>query len=332
MKGKRFLSIVIPMHNTENFIEKCLHSLEEQTIKDFEVIIVDDGSTDESYMKAKKYLDDSTLDYKILRQKNLGQSVARNSGIREAIGQYILFLDSDDFVDRNLVEKTREEVYGRDLDMLMFDYKRVKADGGVVPTTKQVFDFSKETISGIEAFYAYKNNELRIWTASVIYSREFIIKNNLQYLVGCYGAEDLNFLFKSLMTAEKVRCIEESLSYYYQRRDSLTNSGDIKKNITVVDAMENVCEFIKDKSIDFKLEEIIRTEFTPEHIMYQIFGCIDKHNINEIVSILKEPKVRKYLKRARYNTTRYSKNIVVWMKIACYFPNKFAVTYLKRKG
>ncbi|GIM29301.1 beta-1,3-N-acetylglucosaminyltransferase [Clostridium polyendosporum] len=332
MKDNIFLSIVIPMYNTERHITKCLESLNNQTIKDFEIIIIDDGSSDESYKKAKEYLKDKTLSYSMISQKNLGQSVARNEGIKNAVGRYILFLDSDDFVGNNLVEKTREAAYKQESDLLLFDYKRVKADGTIIPNRQQTFESFKEIKEGIDVFYAYKNNEIRLWTSSLIYNREFILKNNLKYLADCHGAEDLNFIFKSLMKAKKVSFIEDTLSYYYQRVDSLTNSPDIKKNITVVNAMEDVCKFIKKNSLDSKLEEIIKTEFTPEHIMYQLFGYINEENKNEVINYLKEPKIKTYLKRCKYDTTRYGKKAFVWMKFACYFPSKFSSEYLKRKG
>lgn len=331
MKDNLFLSIIIPMYNTERYIIKCLESLNNQTIKDFEIIIIDDGSSDESYKKAEEYLKSKVLSYRIITQRNLGQSVARNEGIKNAIGKYVFFLDSDDFVENNLVEKTKEAVYKIESDLLLFGYKRVKADGTIIPNMQQSFDGPKEIKNGIDVFYAYKNNQIRIWTSSLIYNREFILKNNLKYLANCYGAEDLNFIFKSLMKAKKVGFIEDILSYYYQRADSLTNSPDIKKNITVVNAMEDVCEFIKKNSLDSKLEKIIKTEFTPEHIMYQLFGYIDEQNKNQVINYLKEPKIKTYLKHCKYDTARYGKKAFVWMKFACYFPNKFSSSYLKRK-
>ena len=331
MEKNLFLSIVIPMYNTEEHIIKCLESLDNQTIKDFEVIVIDDGSTDSSYKKAKLYLEKTDLTYKIIKQNNQGQSVARNVGIKTATAQYLLFLDSDDFAEKTLVERTKEEVLSTHFDIVMFDYKRVKENGTVILSDKQDFDFSKGIQDGIEVFYGYTDNRLRLWTSSLIYNREFIIENKLQYLEDCYGAEDLNFIFKSLFLAKNVRYINQVLSYYYQRSDSLTNTHNINKNITVVDAMENLCEFIKAKGLNSNLEKIIRCEFIQEHIMYQILGCTNEDNKAEIIKVLKQCKVRKYLKNGKYHTTRYGKIVFVWMKLACYIPNGFVKIYLKRK-
>lgn len=331
MDKKIFLSIVIPMYNTEEHIIKCLKSLKNQTVKDFEVIVIDDGSTDGSYEKVKAYLEKTDLTYKIIKQNNKGQSAARNVGIKTATAEYLLFLDSDDFVEETLVERTKEERLSTDFDIAIFDYKRVKENGTVIPSNNQAFDFLKGIQDGIEVFYCYKDNEIRLWTSNLIYNREFIIENKLQYLEGCFATEDLNFIFKSLFLAKDIRYINQVLAYYYQRSDSLTNSPNINKNITVVNAMEDLCKFIKKKGLNPNLENFIKYEFTPEHIMYQIFGCINEDNKAEVIKVLKQRKVRKYLKCGKYDTTRYGKVVFIWMKLACYLPNSFAKIYLKRK-
>lgn len=331
MDNKLFLSIVIPMYNEEKYIIKCLESLNNQIVKDFEVIVIDDGSTDNSYKTAEDYLEKRNLTYKLIKQDNQGQSAARNTGIKNSIGQYLLFLDSDDFVEKTLIEKIKGSVKEVTPDMLLFDYRRVRQDGTVIPSKTQIFDFSKKITNGVELFYGYKNNELRLWTSSVIYRREFIIENDLKYLEGCHGAEDLNFIFKGLLVAKKIHYIDEVLSYYYQRSTSLTNTPNINKNITVVDAMENLCDFVKEKSLDSNIEKIIKSEFTSEHIMYQIFGCTEINNKDEIIQVLKTSKVRRYLRLGKYNTTRYGKVVFAWMKLAGYWPNSFVRIYLKRK-
>lgn len=326
-----FLTIIMPMYNVKNYIKKSLESLNNQKCKDFEVILIDDGSLDNSYEVAKNYLSSTDLNYNIIKEENLGQSFARNKGLELAKGQYILFLDSDDFINEKLVEKTKEITKEINPDILLFDYKRVRENGEIINNKKLSFDYLKKINNGIEIFYSYKNNEFRLWTSSLIYKKEFIKNNNIKYLVGAYGAEDLNFIFKSLIKAKNIFAIEDVISYYFQRKDSLTNNPDITKNITVIDSMEDVCNFILDNSLDSKLEDIIKREFIPEHIMYQIFGSINKNNKNQIKKVLKNSKVKKYLKGCKYNTTRYGRSMFIWTKFAYYFPSKFIDTYLKRK-
>ena len=108
MDNKVFLSVVMPMFNSEQTIIKALDSLNNQTDKDLELILVDDGSTDNSYEIAKNYLESSNFKYDICKVENRGQSSARNLGIKKASAEYILFLDSDDYINEKLVEVTKD--------------------------------------------------------------------------------------------------------------------------------------------------------------------------------------------------------------------------------
>ena len=325
-----FLSVVIPMYNSKEYIVPCLESLKNQEVKDFEVIIVDDESKDNSYEVSKEYVEKEGLKANIIKSSHKGQSFCRNLGIKEAKGKYILFLDSDDYIEKNLVKEIREINKEDNYDMIIFDHKRIRQDGTPIVMRKQEFDFKKDVRDGIDVFHCYRNNNLRLWTGSVVYNREFLIKNNLTYLVNCYGAEDLNFIFKALYKAQKVKCIEKQLSVYYQRKDSLTNKGDIEKNITVIDAMEDLCTFIEKNSLSDFLQYIIKNEFIPEHIMYQLYGCAKNTDRDKIVSILKSNKVKCYFKNCKSKTPRYSKKAYYKMKLAEHMPKMFVKSCLKK--
>ena len=137
----------------------------------------------------------------------------------------------------------------------------------------------------------------------------FRSKNKLRFLEGAHGAEDLNFIFKALLSSKKVRGIEDSLVFYCQRGDSLTNNPDIYKNITVVESMEDVAKFIDENKLDKKLKEAIEKEFTCEHIMYQILGYLNSETKKDTLSILKNKNVKKYLKKATIKTNRYGRSM-----------------------
>lgn len=328
--NKIFLSVVIPMYNSEEYIVSCVESLKNQSDKDFEIIIIDDGSSDNSYKVSREYIEKENLRANIIKSSHKGQSFCRNIGIKEAKGRYILFLDSDDYIESNLINVIKD-VNKEDYDMIVFDHKRIRQDNTPIEMRKQEFDFNKDVRDGIDVFHCYRNNNLRLWTSSIVYNRNFIIDNKLQYLVGCYGAEDLNFIFKSLYKAKKVKCIKEQLSVYHQRKGSLTNNGDINKNITVVDSMEDVCKFIEKNSLSDFLECIIKNEFIPEHIMYQLYGCAKNTSSDELIKILKSDKIKCYLKNCKSTTPRYSKKTYYKMKLAEYMPKMFIKSCLKKK-
>ena len=104
------VSIIIPMYNVENYIETCLDSVMNQTMKDYEVIVIDDGSVDYSYEKALEYQKRYPQQMQVFKQQNAGQGAVRNNGVKEASGEYILFVDSDDTVSEYFVERAYKAI------------------------------------------------------------------------------------------------------------------------------------------------------------------------------------------------------------------------------
>ena len=105
------ISVIIPVYNTEKYVEKCLESLAKQEMKDFEVIIVNDGSTDNSENVIKNYMQSSKLNIKYLEKENGGLASARNYGVEKASGKYISFFVSDDYLDKNLFSELEKYMF-----------------------------------------------------------------------------------------------------------------------------------------------------------------------------------------------------------------------------
>ena len=126
-----FFSIIVPVYNTETRLEKCIDSLVNQTFKDIEIILVDDGSTDRSGSICDDY---SSKDNRItvIHQENTGQGIARNCGLKVANGEYIAFLDSDDFMDEKSYEIIKEAIDKTDADLCAFGYLQRSESGKVV--------------------------------------------------------------------------------------------------------------------------------------------------------------------------------------------------------
>lgn len=322
-----FLSIIIPIYNSEKFIDKCIRSVISQTDKDIEVILIDDGSNDKGCNKAEEMLKENLISYNVIKKNHQGQSIARNIGIQNAKGSYVLFLDSDDVIKNDMVEVCKRKCGNSDITI--FGYNRISATG----EKKNVIDvINKNDVEGIDILMKYKNNEIPLWTSNIIYNRLLLKKYKIFYCNKGYAAEDISFIFKALLCSKKVNCISDVLSCYCERSDSLTNKGNIKDNISVIDSFEDVLMFIEEKQISYKIEGIIEKEFIPEHIMYQILTYTTEENADDIVDILYEPKVRKYLKMGKIFTPRYGRSMVKWMKIASRNPEKFVRKFLKVKG
>ncbi len=126
------VSIITPVYNVEECIEKSIKSVINQTCKEFEFLLIDDGSKDRSIEIAKSLLENSDINFKIITQENAGVSCARNRGINIASGEYITFLDSDDYIDSRFVELMYDKAKKTECDVVFCDYSEVDNNGNVL--------------------------------------------------------------------------------------------------------------------------------------------------------------------------------------------------------
>ncbi|KWX89396.1 hypothetical protein AMQ83_00860, partial [Paenibacillus riograndensis] len=122
------ISVVIPLYNVEKFIGKCLDSFRNQTYKDFEVLVVDDGSSDKSALIVSDYINSGDLNIKLIKQNNAGVSAARNKGIDEASGDYLCFVDADDLIAPEYLNIIANEIMNKNCDIVFCGYKQVKEE------------------------------------------------------------------------------------------------------------------------------------------------------------------------------------------------------------
>lgn len=241
------MSFVIPVYNVEKYIPKTLNSLLFQTEKDFEIIVVDDGSTDNTYQVAKEILQNSDFqNYKILRKPNGGVSSARNVGIKEAKGKYIIFLDGDDYVAPELVEEILK-VPPKLVDVILWKYLDVDESSNIVfnPFSENLL---KEGIN--DSLYILERTLIErnfwIWIGSIAFSKELIIQNNLFYNEKHSVGEDQEFTYKCLIKAKRVLFIDKSLSYYLNRSTSASRKFS-EKHFDVYPALMEVYRMIVNK-------------------------------------------------------------------------------------
>ena len=249
------ISVIIPVYNTEKYIEKCLESLAGQTMQDFEVIIVNDGSTDNSKKVIKDYMKNSNLDIRYLEKENGGLASARNYGVERALGKYISFLDSDDYLDKNLFSNL-EKYMDEDIDLIKFKMKTVDEKENVIEKLDgPVFD----VCTGEEGYKKLCTTDKYMDPACIyLYRREFFVENNFKYKLRYH--EDFG-LTSLIMIQAKTFVSTESFGYnYLQTGESLTRGKDYKKDvdrakdmlahydnmITLIDAYYNVSDETKD--------------------------------------------------------------------------------------
>lgn len=221
------LSVIVPIYNVEKYLEEALESLKEQTFRDFEVIMINDGSTDNSQKIAEKFLDDNR--FKLHNNRlNGGLSHARNNGIDLAKGEYIYFFDSDDYLPNNLFEYLVSELNDADIVSFNSTYLNRRNLENINRIVK------KKGFSRKQAVSLLLNHSIETAPWSYIFKQK-LLDNHIRFPEG-YNFEDITFTPKILEKISKMELIEFApAGYYYRiRQGSITNSMNTKSRIREV--------------------------------------------------------------------------------------------------
>lgn len=248
------ISIVISCYNRFSLMKKCLNSLENQTSQDFEVIIVDDCSNDNSYQKLLEYGKKTKLDLHILKTKeNIGPGGTRNLGIKEANGRYIMMLDSDDYLELNSIEKLIDIITEKKVECIFFDYyldyknKLVK---------KNTVDYLAEGyIEGKEALI-YSSGS----ACGKLFLLDIIKKNNIYY-PKLMRNEDMPFNKITISYCKDFYYLKSPLYHYVVNKDSLTHNEKYLNENNAIIAFEYIKENIDNIKFHYELEAIFIKEY-----------------------------------------------------------------------
>ena len=232
MKNKEILfSIIIPIYNGEKYIKECLNSIIDQTFNNYEVIVVDDGSSDNSYLICKQI---SKLNSKIriYKQENKGVSSARNYGLLHSNGEYIIFIDADDYIEENTLEvlfKNLKEINNN--EMLVFGFKH-KYKNCEIPFETQSFEIDSSNSFLEEQYLTNKYIGGALWNK--VFVKKIITDNNLKFDSDIHYSEDLQFILKYSKYLNKIKYIGQQLYCYRIRKNSANYSFVSKKNASVL--------------------------------------------------------------------------------------------------
>lgn len=228
------VSVIIPVYNTGKYLEKALMSLKEQTLSNIEVIAIDDGSTDNSAEILQEWT--SKLDMIVLTKKNAGQASARNDGLDIAAGDYIYFLDSDDWIDPDTLESCVTECDKNNLDFVFFDAVSFNADGQIPESKDKWFDYHRGALyphaqPGPVVMSDMLSRKLyRCSVCMSLFRRTFLMKNALRFKDGIIHEDEL-FSALAYFNADRVKGLPRE---FYHRRihdDSTMTRVFSKKNV-----------------------------------------------------------------------------------------------------
>jgi glycosyltransferase involved in cell wall biosynthesis len=281
------LSFIIPTYNLQNFIVQTLKSVIHQTSNNYEIIIVDDGSTDKTVAEAKGILKTlEFIEYKIVCKENGGVSSARNAGIQEARGEYIIFLDGDDIAESELVSEINKilvKVNSNLPDVIFWKYDIVFEKGKIV---HKYFDINQEPMhlfTGVDILEYILLKKMEIGIGSAAYRRETLLQNSLIFTEGCSNGEDQEFIYKFLILSKEIYFINHVLYHYIlSRSDSISNSFNLKR-FDATNAFRRVSlyasQHLEDK--DKRLVDTISNIRVLEDFFYNLDACLNIYENKE---------------------------------------------------
>ncbi|WP_242848074.1 glycosyltransferase family 2 protein [Proteiniclasticum ruminis] len=228
------ISIVVPLYNVEKHITPCISSIITQDYPDFEVIIVDDGSSDNSKSICERVLSNSSVEYKMISRNNKGVSASRNDGINAATGEYVCFVDADDIIDVQYLSKLYRAINKSDSSSVVFSsynliYKNTKKQQRWINETNKL---NKKNV-----LWAFLNRDCKFIITAMMVNRKHIMDNKIYFDEDCRYSEDIIYIWKILCSSKDIRFIDEPLYNYIIHPGSTMTSSNYNKIVTCRDAI-----------------------------------------------------------------------------------------------
>ena len=271
-------SIIVPVYNVEKYIGKCLDSIMNQTNKDFEVIVVNDGTKDHSMEIVKNY------DVKVINQKNQGLSAARNRGVKEATGEYLLFIDSDDYIEKDLLKELAKSLKNNP-DIVRFQIQEVYEDGKI----KKYEEIPFENKNGEEAFSEITKYHFVENAWAYLYKKTYYEENKFKFKEGTIH-EDFGIVPLIIIKASIVNSISYIGYNYLQRTGSIMSQNNYEKIVKKVDDFYNHYLFLIKEINQTELNSVIFKSFIANSLIVKICELKGK-DYQEYKRRLKEQKV-----------------------------------------
>ena len=299
--SKPILSIIVPVYNVEKYIERCIKSILNQSFTNFELILVDDGSPDKCGEICDEYeKKDSRI--KVIHKKNGGLSDARNAGIERAKGEYIAFVDSDDFINKYMYEILYKNAKKWDADISICNFKmvcendRIDEDISVICEDAKVYG-RNEALNKL-----YSNENLQFIVAwNKIYKKELFL--NIRYDYGkCH--EDEFIIHKLIYNANKIAYCSSEMYYYLQRNNSIMNLEFSIHRLDIIEALDKRMEF-------FRENNLLELEYRTQNLYLNYFFKYYYKTKHELKNKSKAREIKKVFKKNYkylYKNPHYSIN------------------------
>ena len=318
------VSVIVQVYNVEKYLERCLSSLVKQTLKDIEILVINDGSPDDSQEIIDKFKKKYS-NVKSYIKPNGGISDARNYGLKYASGEYISFIDSDDYVDITMMEKLYNKAKEKNYDIVECNLVMVWDDGKIIkkicPTLNMDIDNDEKK----------KNYMLNTYTSvwNKLYKKS-LFKCGVKFKTGVWF-EDVEFLYRLLPYVKTIGFVNDTLNYYVQREGSITRTFD-KRLLCYIDNWNGIIDFYKKNSFydNYSNElEYLYVKYLYASFIKQTSNYRDKKMFDKTVKMAKENVKQKF---PNYRKNKYFYNSIKGIYLILF--NKYLanlIFYLRRK-
>ena len=286
------VSVIVPIYNVEKYLEKCINSLLSQTLEDIQIILVNDGSKDNSGNIAKECEKNNKNRIIYVEKENGGLSDARNYGLKYATGDFIAFLDSDDYIEKNAYEEMYNKAIEENADYVECDF---------------IWEFPNKI--RVDKQYPYKNKKemlsfVRVVAWNKLIKRQLITDNNLEFPKGL-RYEDVEFTYKLIPFINKFAYVDKPFIHYVQREGSIANVQN-ERTAEIFTVLDNVIEFYKKNNI----YEEYRNELEYNYARYLLCSSLKR------MCKIKDKSIREKLlteswERLNLNFPNWKENVIL---------------------
>lgn len=289
MKEQPQISIIVPVYNSEKYLEECIESVLNQSYKNIELILINDGSTDDSYNICKKYLKyDSRV--KVIDKENQGVSIARNEGIRISTGKYIIFMDSDDFwIGEDSLKEIIESFRGEP-DVALFGSVKYLEKSNIFVNDMHTNVTGENKIDIFNSFSRQGIFLGGVWDK--IIKRSLIVDNLIYFNNDLISSEDIDWNMEVIMKCKKVQVIDKVMYGYRKQNEASVTSRIRKKNIedlffTIKKWSDKGASSLYDENISSMILEIMSYEYS---VLMALVGKFKKQLSKEFINEVKSYK------------------------------------------
>lgn len=281
------VSVIVPVFNASQYIGRTLDSIISQDFDDFELIVIDDGSVDDSLEVINEALKDCEIPHKIIHQDNSGVSVARNVGIEASVGDYLVFVDADDYISKDHLSR----LYNGETDFSLTLYAKDE-DGKLT----NLNTFPQDRISANDFIKMELNMDITFNFFQLMYKSDIILKNNIKFTPGVVYGEDTEFAHKALNYGDEI-AVNNTVTYFYvQHPDSAIKTTEYRR-FGIVEIFENIAEFYRQNGKD-ELADLIVTSRIPKAIFGNMnFFFVNGYDFDEVMGKMKELNLFEKLSR-----------------------------------